>query len=192
MLHSLESVNYLKIDSKNFIEFDFSTEDKQIKIVQQYTKKGKNSNEEHYFSSVYNIKIHEITLRELLLFQSLYVCNTQTDILDLVMDQPKPEVFLKSFLEFDGTNMVSILSFDSRSMGYLLDDRFSPYFQEEFPIFYRNKIQKSNNKRKFFFRSAIDVSLKNNQIRAAQFIINYIRKYQNNFISSFLFKKNMP
>ena len=56
------------------------------------------------------------------------------------MDQPKPEVFLKSFLEFDGTNMVSILSFDSRSMSYLLDDRFAGFFQEEFPIFYRNKI----------------------------------------------------
>lgn len=71
MLHSLESVNYLKIDPMNFIEFDFSTDYKYIKIIQQFTKKGKNENsqiDEHDFNSVYNIHIHEITLRELLLF----------------------------------------------------------------------------------------------------------------------------
>ena len=88
--------------------------------------------------------------------------------------------------------MVSILSFDSRSLSYLLDDQHNQYFQEEFPIFYRNKIQKSNNHNKFFYRSAIDVSLKNNQIRAVQSIISYITKFQNNFVSSILFKKNMP
>ena len=38
MLHSLESVNYLKIDQKNFIEFDFATDKKQIRVVQQFTK----------------------------------------------------------------------------------------------------------------------------------------------------------
>jgi hypothetical protein len=31
-------------------------------------------------------------------------------------------VFYKSFLELNGANMVSILSFDSRSMSYLLSD----------------------------------------------------------------------
>ena len=68
MLHSLESVNYLKIDKKNFIEFDFSTEKKLIKIQHQYTKIGRDNCEEHDFVSVYNIQIHELTLRELLLF----------------------------------------------------------------------------------------------------------------------------
>ena len=38
MLHSLESVNYLKIDDKNFIEFDFATEKKEIRVVQQFTR----------------------------------------------------------------------------------------------------------------------------------------------------------
>ena len=86
MLHSLESVNYLKIDKNNFIEFDFSTEKKLIKIVHQFTKKGSDLRLEHDFISVYNIYIHELTLRELLLFQSLYVCTTQSDILQLVKD----------------------------------------------------------------------------------------------------------
>jgi hypothetical protein len=78
------------------------------------------------------------------------------------MDQPKPLVFFKSFLELDGTNMVSILSFDSRSMNCLLDDKNKEYFQSEYPIFYKNKLQKKNKDNKFFFRSAIDNALKNN------------------------------
>ena len=46
------------------------------------------------------------------------------------MDQPTPTVFFKSFLEFDGSNMVSILSFDSRSMNFLLDgEAHAEYFQ---------------------------------------------------------------
>jgi hypothetical protein len=53
------------------------------------------------------------------------VCKTQADIVDLVGTQPDPQVFYKSFLEFDGSNMVSILSFDGRSMKYLLSDSFS-------------------------------------------------------------------
>ena len=44
--------------------------------------------------------------------------------MDLVQNQPNPQVFYKSFLEFDGSNMVSILSFDGRSMKYLLGDEF--------------------------------------------------------------------
>lgn len=45
-----------------------------------------------------------------------------SDIYDIVRLQPKPEIFFKSFLELDLTNMVSILAFDARSMGYLLSD----------------------------------------------------------------------
>ena len=76
--------------------------------------------------------------------------------------QANPSVFYKSFLELDGTNMASILSFDSRSMKYILDDRFSEFFSSDFPMFYKNKIAKSNNKDRFFYRSAIDSALKNN------------------------------
>ena len=95
------------------------------------------------------------------------MCKTQSDIVDLVNDQPNPKVFYKSFLEFDGANMVSILSFDSRSMQYLLQDEFSDHFSKEFPLFYKNKIQKGSPKdQKFYYRSAIDNALRNNQIKA--------------------------
>ena len=84
--------------------------------------------------------MNDITLRELLLFFSMYVCGTQSEILELVQEQPTPLIFLKSCLEFDATNMVSILSFDSKSMKTLLSDKNECYFSSEFPIFYINKI----------------------------------------------------
>ena len=40
--------------------------------------------------------------------------------------------------------MVSILSFDSQSLEYLLADKFDDYFNEEVPIFYKNKIPKGS------------------------------------------------
>jgi len=58
--------------------------------------------------------------------------------------------------------MVSILTFDSNSMKWLLDDQFSHFFDKDFPLFYKNKIQKKNNKKKFYFRSAIENALRNN------------------------------
>jgi hypothetical protein len=146
MIHSLESCNYLKSDPSNFLMFACAKyEDRQIQIQQEFTR-SKAGSEETDFERIYNIKIWEITLRELLLFQSLYVCKTQSDIVELVFNQPNPTVFYKSFLEFDGSNMVSILSFDGRSMQQLLDDKFEQYFNKDYPIFYKNKIQKGTIK----------------------------------------------
>jgi hypothetical protein len=163
MIHSLESCNYLKIDSSNYLLFACAKySDRQVQIQQEFTKQ-KAGSEETDFERIYNIKIWEITLRELLLFQSLYVCKTQSDIVGLVNNQPNPTVFYKSFLEFDGANMVSILSFDGRSMQFLLNDNFAQYFNKDFPIFYKNKIQKGSIKEsKYFYRNAIDNALRNN------------------------------
>lgn len=86
MVHSLDSVSYLKIHPKNFVLFDFATDQRVISIMQQFTKKNSKFGDETSFEVIYKIKIHEITLRELLLFQSLYVCSTQSDILRLVQD----------------------------------------------------------------------------------------------------------
>lgn len=74
----------------------------------------------------------------------------------LVKCQGSPSVFFKSFLELDGTNMASILSFDSRSIKAILDESNKEYFTPEYPLFYKNKMPKTNNKDKFFYRSAID------------------------------------
>ena len=112
-------------------------------------------------------------------------------IVDIVNVQPNPLVFYKTFLELDGANMVSILSFDSRSMNFLLDDCFSEHFTAQFPIFYRMKAKKGNTE-KSYYRNAIDNAIKSNQVGAVVAIIKYIVKYQNNYSSSYLFKTNLP
>jgi len=89
--------------------------------------------------------------------------------------------------------MVSILSFDSRSMAYLLQDKFECHFNGKYPLFYKNKIQKGQSKeQKYFYRSALESALRSNQVRAVDIMIQYIVKYQNSFISSFLFLKIFP
>jgi len=80
-----------------------------------------------------------MNIRQLLLMQSVFRCETSLDVLKLVGMQANPKIFFESFLELDRKNMVSILSFDSNSIKSLLSEQFSDYFVEEFPIFYLNK-----------------------------------------------------
>jgi hypothetical protein len=130
------------------------------------------------FTNLYSIKINIITLRELLLFKSIYYSKTNEAISSIVMSQPNPSVFYKSFLELGGSNFCSMLAFDSRSMTYLLGDQFSKYFTVTYPIFYQNKHNKGTmEKPKYFYRNAVDIALENNQYKAVQMIINYIIKY---------------
>ena len=77
----------------------------------------------NFYDEIYKIKIHEITLRELLILQSFYICKTQSDIVNLVKLQPDPRFFYKSFLELDCSNMVTILAFDSGSLESLLSEK---------------------------------------------------------------------
>ena len=111
--------------------------------MQEYVKQGDDDQSFTTFQRVYSIKVEPITLRQLLLFQSLFLCTTASNIVDLVNDQPNPKTFYSAFLELEGANMLSILSFDSRTMRYLLDDeKFEEYFNSKFPLFYKNKIPK--------------------------------------------------
>ena len=135
---------------------------------------------ESVFETIYKVKFVEPTLRELLVLSSLYLCKTLSDIIDIVDDQPKPLIFFKSLLELNGTNMTSVLSFDSRSMKFLLDaEAFSEYFDPQYPMFYKNKFFKNKNPRreKLFYRSAFDNALKNNQTGAIKHMIDYIVQY---------------
>jgi hypothetical protein len=89
-------------------------------------------------------------------------------------------------LEFDLANFCSILAFNSRAMGILLSVDNSKYFTEEFPVIYKNKMEKRDGSG-YYFSNAIETSLKNNQMRAVALIIEYIVKFQNNHISAYLF-----
>ena len=112
-----------------------------------------------------------------MILQSFYICKTQSDIVNLVKLQPNPRFFYKSFLELDGSNMVSILAFDSGSMEHLLGDDNSEFFNPLYPVIYRTKIPKRNNKQSYFYFTALDNALKNNQVKAINFMIDYISKY---------------
>ena len=50
---------------------------------------------------------------------------------------------------------------------------------------------KTNDKDKFFYRSAIDSAIKSNQLGSVAAIIDYIIKYQNSYVSSYLFLTNL-
>ena len=67
MIHSLESVNFLKVDPQNYIVFQFADEVKIISVQQEFQKIDQKQGEQTDFESVYNIKVFEPTLRELLI-----------------------------------------------------------------------------------------------------------------------------
>lgn len=72
-------------------------------------------------------------------------------------------------------------------MEYLLGSQNESLYDPKFPIIYKTKIPKKNNKNKYYYNSAIDNALKNNQVKAVILILDYIIKYQNNYVSSYLF-----
>ena len=96
--------------------------------------------------------------------------------MNIVKAQPNPSLFYKSFLEFDGANIISALAFDSRSLEHLLGDHFDTYFSDEYPIFYKNKYRRVGSD-KNFYRNAIDNAIRFNQAKAIERIIGFICKY---------------
>lgn len=117
-----------------------------------------------------------MTLRELLVFQSIYLAKTQSDILDLIYCQPKPTIFYKSYLEFDAANLVSVFAFDSNSTGHLLSDKFSEFFGAKYPLFYKNKYSRGTSGASFY-RNAVENALRMNQAKSVEKIIDFIVKY---------------
>jgi len=124
------------------------------------------------------------------MIKSLLICKTQLDVSNLVSQQPDSSFFFKSMLEFEGNNLVSLLSFDSTSMKRLLSEENNELFTDRYPLFYKNKLAKGNGK--FYYRNAIENCIKLNQVSACNYIIDYIIKWQNNYTSSEIFKKVLP
>ena len=56
----------------------------------------------------------------MLLLQSIYHTDSLKEIETLVGKQGNPMIFLDSYLELDRRNMVSILAFDSNTIGQIL------------------------------------------------------------------------
>jgi len=148
-IHSLGSINYIKIEKTNHLLFACQFyNDRQVCLQHQYVTQDGQTN----FDDIFKIKVHEITLRELLLLQSIYACKTQSEIEMLVRAQPDPKIFFKVFLELNFQNMVAYLAFDSRSIKALLGKENEQFFDQKYPLFYKNKDG----------LSSIDVALLNN------------------------------
>lgn len=79
----------------------------------------------------------------------------------MVEKQPNPILFYKTFLELDCANMTTILAFDSGSMSQLLNESNNEYFNEDYPIIYKNKIYKKDGKN-YYYTNAIEIASKNN------------------------------
>jgi hypothetical protein len=186
MGHSVESFNYLKLSPENFMVFECSKPGKRVLSINQEYYMKTNEFSGNTFKNLYKVELTDLTLRELLVLKSLNTCNTLSELVNLIDDQDNPNIFYKSCLELDSSNMTSILSFDSRSINFLLDDKFSEYFSSEYPLFYKNRIQK---KEQIFYRNAIESALRSNQVASMTKIIDFVVKYQNNYTSSFLFTK---
>ena len=71
------------------------------------------------------------------------------------------------FLELGVKSLIPFLAFDARTVRSLLHDKNRKYFNDEFPLFYKNEDG----------RSAIDTALDNNQIRSVNLMIDYIVEY---------------
>ena len=94
-----------------------------------------------------------------MLIQGLLSCSNQSEVAKLVEEQTKPSIFYKSFLEIDINNLVSILGFDSRSIGALLDESHREYFPEDYPIFY--KVKHVDSLGRITYKSALDTAIEN-------------------------------
>jgi hypothetical protein len=58
-------------------------------------------------------------------------------------------------------------------MEILLSDENSKYFSAEFPVIYKNKMEKKDGVN-YYYSNAIDTALRNNQVKAVKLIIKYI------------------
>ena len=95
----------------------------------------------------------------------------------MIQEQPSPEFFYKSFLELDICNLTTILSFDSKSMKALLDEKHRDLFIRYCPIFYVIKNNHLVQNRGLNYVSAIDIALQNNQIIALDLITDFMAIY---------------
>ena len=74
MIHSLQSMSCLKIDDENNIRFSCQKHHKREVLVSQEYYGGDFGNMKDYtlFQNLYNIKVWAPTLREILVFKSVY------------------------------------------------------------------------------------------------------------------------
>lgn len=78
MLHSLENLNFLKMDPENYILFQCAERgEKIISIQQEYIHYLTDSNDfQTRFWKLTNVRLSELSLREIMVLYSIYVAKT--------------------------------------------------------------------------------------------------------------------
>lgn len=79
MVHSLDSCNYLKIEPNNHLKFMRAKNgetDRIVMIQEQYIDQDGDT----LYDDIYQLIISEMSLRDLLLIQSIFKCKTQNEI----------------------------------------------------------------------------------------------------------------
>jgi hypothetical protein len=192
MNHALQSFGYLKLVPDNHILFECqNSQKKEISIAHEERFDSVDVRKVN-FRTLYKIRLWNLTLRELLLFKSIYTCSTMFEILKIIKDQPEPLLFFKSCMELNASNMTNYLTFDSRSLAHLLDDKHEEFFTDEYPLFYKNRFFKAAPMKtdiihpsSYYYRWGLEDCLKSNQIKGSDLLTDYLVKYQNNFTSSY-------
>ena len=105
----------------------------------------------------------------------------------LIKMLPDASMFFKSYLELDLANLVSILSFDSGSIKSLLTPHNIERIDTSYTVFYKIFQWGDLGSKAIEIMTAIDISLKNNQIQALNLIIDYIVKNQNSYVHFYIF-----
>jgi len=92
MVHSLPSCDYLKIDPSNMLSFERpkqGSNNRTVKILMQQMDQDGNT----YYDNIYQVNIDEMDIRELMVIQSIFMCDSALEIVQLIKLQPNAELF---------------------------------------------------------------------------------------------------
>jgi len=83
MVHSLPSCDYLKIEESNLISFERAkqgTNNRLVKIQEQQKDFAGNT----YYDDIYAVNIDEMSLRELMVINSIFMCDSAIEVMNLI------------------------------------------------------------------------------------------------------------
>lgn len=105
MIHSIGSANYLKIEASNMVDYQSAMgvqTSHSVTIQQQYLDNFGNT----YYDDIFRLELHKMRLKELILIESLFRLETSGDIIRVINLQPDCNLFVKSYLELDQSNLI--------------------------------------------------------------------------------------
>jgi len=141
-------------------------------MVQQARKDGEGCIQ---YEEVYSIKLEAMALTNLIFIQGVFLLDSITEIMKMIELQPTKDIFFRSFMELDHSNMIQILSFESRFIERLLEEVITTdHYSFDHPLFYK---MQHTNKKETIILTAIEIAVENNQIIALNRMIEFVVKY---------------